>query len=70
VASRRKADKLNDQLLADGVLASDLTRICAPAGVDIDAETTDEIVISLLAGLVRDTRQASSIVASLAGEVA
>jgi xanthine dehydrogenase accessory factor len=70
VASRRKADKLNDQLLADGVLASDLKRICAPAGVDIDAETTDEIVISLLAGLVRDTRQASSIVASLAGEVA
>ena len=70
VASRRKADKLNDQLLADGVLASDLKRICAPAGVDIDAETTDQIVISLLAGLVRDTRQASSIVASLAGEVA
>lgn len=67
VASRRKADKLNDQLLADGVLASDLKRICAPAGVDIDAETSDEIVISLLAGLVRDSRLASSIVTSLTG---
>ena len=70
VASRRKADKLNDQLLADGVLASDVKRICAPAGVDIDAETTDEIVISLLAGLVKDTRQAASVVTSLSGEVA
>jgi xanthine dehydrogenase accessory factor len=70
VASRRKAEKLNDQLLSDGVSASDLKRICAPAGVDIDAETTDEIVISLLAGLVKDKRHASRVVTSLTGEVA
>lgn len=70
VASLRKADKLNEQLLADGVSASALKRICAPAGVDIDAETTDEIVISLLAGLVRDSRQSSSLITSLTGEVA
>lgn len=57
IASPKKAKKLKEQLVDDGVLESDIDRVCAPAGIEIYAETTDEIVVSILAGIIKDYRK-------------
>ena len=57
VASKKKALKLRDQLSNDGLGLSEIDRIVAPAGVEVGAVTTDEIVVSILAGLVKQGRR-------------
>lgn len=52
IGSRRKIAKTNEILLAQGHKEEDLTRITAPIGLEIAAETPDEIAISIAAQLI------------------
>lgn len=70
VASEKKALKLKEQLLTDGIGESDINRIVSPAGLDVGAETTDEIVVSILAGLVKESRQPQLVIADMTEQVA
>lgn len=51
IASRRKAEKLRDRLAGEGVPSDALSRIRAPAGLDIGAKSPEEIALSILAEL-------------------
>ena len=66
----KKALKLKEQLLTDGIIESDINRIVSPAGLDVGAETTDEIVVSILAGLVKERRQPQLVIADMTEQVA
>ena len=57
IASGKKAEILKKQLTDDGLSESDVNRICAPAGLEIHAETADEIAVSILAGIMKDNRE-------------
>ncbi len=57
IASQRKADKILTQLAKDDVDPSDLKRLVSPAGLHIGAETSEEIVISLLGQLISTKRR-------------
>ena len=70
VASEKKALKLKEQLLTDGIGESDINRIVSPAGLEISAETTDEIVVSILAGLVKERRKPQLVIADMTEQVA
>ena len=70
VASEKKALKLKEQLLTDGFIESDINRIVSPAGLDVGAETTDEIVVSILAGLVKERRQPQLVIGDITEQVA
>ena len=70
VASEKKALKLKEQLLTDGIGESDINRIVSPAGLDVGAETIDEIVVSILAGLVKESRQPQLVIADMTEQVA
>ena len=52
IGSRRKIAKTNEILLSQGHREEDLTRITAPIGLEISAETPDEIAISIAAQLI------------------
>jgi xanthine dehydrogenase accessory factor len=56
IASERKAAKLKDELKARGHDAQQLEAIVSPAGIEIGAQTPEEIALSVLAGLVRERR--------------
>jgi len=56
VGSRRKFATLAERLVGDGFDASDVAKIRAPAGLDINAVTPEEIALSILADLVRIRR--------------
>jgi xanthine dehydrogenase accessory factor len=56
VASRRKAAALRARL-AGKVPPEELERLVAPAGLDIGAETADEIALSILAQIVQERRR-------------
>lgn len=52
IGSRRKRDAIYDRLVASGVARADLDRVHAPIGLDIGAETPEEIAISIVAELI------------------
>jgi xanthine dehydrogenase accessory factor len=52
VGSRKKAEALKSALAARGVAAERLSKLKAPAGLDLGAITPDEIAISILAEIV------------------
>lgn len=52
VGSKRKFATLSERLADDGVAADRLSAVKAPAGLDIDAVTPEEIALSILAELV------------------
>ncbi|MGA8604637.1 MAG: XdhC family protein, partial [Thermoplasmata archaeon] len=56
VANRRRAASLRDALTAEGFSASAVARIHSPAGLDIHAETPEEIGLSVAADLVSRRR--------------
>ena len=58
IASERKATKLKAYLKENGGDAELVDAIIAPAGVEIEAETPEEIALSVLAGIVKARRQA------------
>ncbi|WP_024514062.1 XdhC/CoxI family protein [Bradyrhizobium sp. Tv2a-2] len=57
VGSRRKWTALREKLLAQGVAASALDNIKAPAGLDLGAITPEEIAMSILAEITRERRR-------------
>jgi xanthine dehydrogenase accessory factor len=52
VASPRRAAKVREYLAAEGLNSEQLSRLRAPAGLDIGAFTAEEIALSILAELV------------------
>ena len=70
VASEKKALKLKEQLFTDGIGESDINRIVSPAGLYVGAETTDEIVVSILAGLVKQRRKPQLVITDMSEQVA
>jgi xanthine dehydrogenase accessory factor len=57
VGSRRKAETLRRELVADGVSAESLAGVKAPAGLDISAITSEEIALSILAEMIAARRR-------------
>lgn len=57
VGSRRKFATLSARLTTDGIYASALAAVRAPAGLDIHAITPDEIALSILAEIVAQRRR-------------
>ena len=52
IGSCRKRDVVYDRLRADGVAESLLARVHAPIGLEIGAETPEEIAVSILAEII------------------
>ena len=58
IGSRRKATLARERALAKGIAASDVDRLHSPAGLDIGAETPEEIAVSIVAEMIQVRRQA------------
>jgi len=56
IASRRRAALVFNQLLKKGVPEKQLERVCSPVGLDIGADTPEEIAISILAEIIKIRR--------------
>ena len=56
VASRKRFGQMRETLAARGATAEQLDRIANPAGLDIGAETPEEIALSILAEITRRVR--------------
>lgn len=52
IGSKRKVAAVMDRLRARGFSDRDLARVHAPVGLDINADTVEEIAVSLLAQLI------------------
>jgi xanthine dehydrogenase accessory factor len=59
IGSRRRTRTVLESLAADGVDATELARVHTPIGLDIGAETPEEIAISILAEIVMVRRGGS-----------
>src|ERR1700716_13223 len=57
VGSRRKMAALREKMIAEGIAASALDRIKAPAGLDLGAITPEEIAMSILAEMTVERRR-------------
>src|SRR6266436_4495245 len=57
VGSRRKMAALREKLIAEGIDASAIDRIKAPAGLDLGAITPEEIAMSILAEITIERRR-------------
>lgn len=53
IGSRRKRDVVYDRLRADGITDEQLARVHAPIGLEIGAETPEEIAVSILAEVIQ-----------------
>lgn len=53
IGSRRKRDLIYDELLDQGFSPDDFSRVNAPIGLNIDAETPEEIAMSIVAELIQ-----------------
>ena len=70
VGSRRKAETLRRELVAEGVAEPALARVKAPAGLDIGAIGAEEIALSIIAELIAQRRapeRAATSIPELAG---
>jgi xanthine dehydrogenase accessory factor len=67
MGSARKTRLILDQLLAEGADPGRVAALCAPIGLDIDAETPQELAVAILAELVAVRRNAG-ILARLQAE--
>jgi xanthine dehydrogenase accessory factor len=54
IGSRRKRDSVYQRLRSQGFTDSDLARVHCPVGLDIGAETPEEIAVSIVAELIQD----------------
>jgi xanthine dehydrogenase accessory factor len=61
VGSRRKMAALRAKLIAEGVDASAIDRIKAPAGLDLGAITPEEIAMSILAEITVERRRGQRV---------
>lgn len=57
VGSRRKAEKLTGDLIAEGIDPKRVKALHSPAGLDIGAATPDEIALSILAEITQERRK-------------
>jgi xanthine dehydrogenase accessory factor len=53
IGSRRKKAMIYEKLLEEGFTQKDLDRVHAPIGLDIGAETPEEIAVSIVAELIQ-----------------
>jgi xanthine dehydrogenase accessory factor len=53
IGSRRKRDAVYKALLEQGHRKEDLARVCSPIGVDILAETPEEIAVSIVGEMIK-----------------
>jgi xanthine dehydrogenase accessory factor len=58
IGSKKKAKEVKERLLQKGVPQSELDKVHSPIGIEIGAETPDEIAISILAEIVKFRRSA------------
>jgi xanthine dehydrogenase accessory factor len=59
IASRFRARLVLDYLAAEGVPAEKISRVCAPAGLDLGAVTPEEIALSIVSQMVALRRRGS-----------
>jgi len=52
IGSKRKRDAIYESLLKDGYQPFDIERVHSPIGLDIDAETPEEIAVSIVSELI------------------
>ncbi len=57
IGSRSKRDSLYDDLCREGFRRDEFERVCSPIGLDIAAETPEEIAVSIVAELIRARAQ-------------
>jgi xanthine dehydrogenase accessory factor len=60
IGSRKKIKTIYNNLKAKGVSEDDLKRIHAPIGLDINAETPEEIAVSIIAETIKIRRSGVS----------
>jgi xanthine dehydrogenase accessory factor len=65
IGSRKKVEKILDELESEGVPADALGRVYSPIGLDIGAETPAEIAISILSEIIHVKRKDSSSAISM-----
>jgi xanthine dehydrogenase accessory factor len=53
IGSRRKRDIIYEKLLEEGFMQQDIDRVYSPIGLDIGAETPEEIAVSIVAELIK-----------------
>jgi xanthine dehydrogenase accessory factor len=53
IGSRKKRETIYSHLLSDGYTQEDIDRVYSPIGLDISAETPEEIAVSITAELIR-----------------
>jgi xanthine/CO dehydrogenase XdhC/CoxF family maturation factor len=58
IGSKRKRETVFANLRADGVAEEQLARVQAPIGLNIGAETPQEIAVSILAQIIQSVRSA------------
>lgn len=68
VASRTRAQVVREYLAAQGVSETDLLRLRAPAGLDIQARRGDEIALSIMAEIVQTRRNTELLDLALFGK--
>jgi xanthine dehydrogenase accessory factor len=56
VANRKRAEEIRSKLQARGETAENLAKVHAPAGLEIGAETPEEIAVSIMAEIVAESR--------------
>ena len=54
IGSRRKCELIFQELRKEGFSDEDIRRVHAPIGLPIDAETPEEIGVSIVAEMIRD----------------
>jgi xanthine dehydrogenase accessory factor len=57
IGSRRKRDHIFNELLKQGFTQADLNRVHSPIGLDIGAETPEEIALSIVAEMTQARAQ-------------
>lgn len=57
IGSKKKVKEVKEHLIQKGISASKLDSVYAPIGIEIGAETPEEIAISILAEIVKVKRQ-------------
>lgn len=67
MGSRKKVGILTEKLRGEGFAPERLAKLRAPVGLDIDAETPEEIAISIIAEIIADERGADCL--HLAGKM-
>jgi xanthine dehydrogenase accessory factor len=68
VASRRRFEQIKETLALRGVSAESMARIKNPAGLDIGAESPEEVAVSIVAEIVQQRRAAAKAASARAAE--